>query len=1203
MARQRYGVSPWGKWFIEALGSYGKNTRLKQGQSYANTGKVISLGIQTSTSPAFTKVIAKVRGHFLPYYTVEIMFPELKEKERVLALIEEDPSLLANISAGDLPERFLKRLKAEGINLIPTRWKDMRRSCSCPDWGDPCKHLAALYYVIAREIDTDPRVLFRLRGIDLSSLAERYGAAPSQDIASPFTLEADSAARPPMPEAPPDYPHIPHCAALILSLLPADTPFCDRDFSVAMADFYHNAARFATQGNATDADTYEHEFSRSHWTLRYKAGTAPLLVRESISGEQSQHPLYETFIQFRSFCFDDGSRSYRFLFHLFKLLNLICAAEAFIPAVLVEQKPEPQSRLRILWKPFDRLPLIDKALDALAVYEDRLMELDTQDADTVAVKYATGRSVVNLIASSVLGEWVQRQSRSMSTAVQKGSAEYRQLLALFFQGGSINTTAPAMRSLPLSIARWLSVLSVDFTAWKYQLSLSSAATLIKERAGSAVVPSEEDVGSTVVPSEEDVGSAVVPSEEDVDFMLSMETLIPCESGVRKIPLKNAVQETGTIEVLRAPQALSHYLPELAELTSQASVRLSEVRLIDFLDNAAPLLSRLGIEVVLPKNLHRELKPRLVLVATQKTKRESGSKSGPSFLGLDDLLDWEWKIAIGDQTITPQEFNALVQEKRALVKFRDQYVRIDPEELARLFKQSKEEREPTVTDFLKAHFAGDSVLSFDAERVMENLFAEQRCAIPSTLNASLRPYQERGYHWISSLFFSGFGCVLADDMGLGKTIQSIAVLLHLKEGGLLSRQCLVIAPASLIENWERELTRFAPSLTVARYHGAKRELDEQHDVFLTTYQTAVRDNYRLADRPFSLLIVDEAHLMKNADTLGAKTVKSLRSQYRLALSGTPVENRLEDMRSLFDFILPGYLGSAVQFREEFRNPIEVMRDKSSAERLRRITAPFLMRRLKTDKNIIADLPDRIVANEYAVLEKGQAALYESVVTETLDKLERLQYEQRDDTPLRHSALILSLLTSLKQICDHPRLYDKESPASAHLSGKAKLLLTLLEGILANGEKTLVFSQYVEALDCLKTIIEQELGEPALIYHGSLSQQRRSAVIDRFQSDPTNRVLLVSLLAGGLGLNLTAASRVIHYDLWYNPAAERQATDRAFRIGQQRNVFVHRFITKNTFEEKIDAMLNSKRELADMSVSSGESWLARMSEAELKTLFDR
>jgi SNF2 family DNA or RNA helicase len=337
-------------------------------------------------------------------------------------------------------------------------------------------------------------------------------------------------------------------------------------------------------------------------------------------------------------------------------------------------------------------------------------------------------------------------------------------------------------------------------------------------------------------------------------------------------------------------------------------------------------------------------------------------------------------------------------------------------------------------------------------------------------------------------------------------------------------------------------------------------------------------------------------MKNAETRISRTVKQLRSKYRLALSGTPVENRLEDLRSLFDFILPGYLGSAAEFREQYRVPIEVMRNRGQADALRKITAPFLLRRVKTDKAIIKDLPEKIVVNEYVALEKSQAALYESVVAESIEKSEKIESTER-------SSLILTLLTSLKQICDHPRVFDKESPAVSGLSGKAQLLLALLEEILANHEKTLVFSQYVETLDCLERIIKSELGEPPLIYHGGLSQSARSEVINRFQNESAARILLISLRAGGLGLNLTAASRVIHYDLWYNPAVENQATDRAFRIGQKRNVFVHRFITKNSFEEKIDAMITSKRELADMTVASGESWIARMSHEELKALFDR
>jgi SNF2 family DNA or RNA helicase len=408
---------------------------------------------------------------------------------------------------------------------------------------------------------------------------------------------------------------------------------------------------------------------------------------------------------------------------------------------------------------------------------------------------------------------------------------------------------------------------------------------------------------------------------------------------------------------------------------------------------------------------------------------------------------------------------------------------------------------------------------------------------------------------------------------------------------------VVAPAALLENWEKELSRFAPSLNVSRYHGAGRRLAAGRDVFLTTYQTAVRDAAKLEKKAFSLLVVDEAHLMKNSGAAMSRTVKNLRSQYRLALSGTPVENRLEDLRSLFDFILPGYLGGPTEFRTEYRYPIEVLRSGEKAEALRKITAPFLLRRLKTDRTIIKDLPEKIVANEYAVLEKEQAALYESIVSESMER------SAATDEPILRSALILKLLTSLKQICDHPRVFDKESPAVSRLSGKAQLLTALLDEILRGGEKALIFSQYVETLDCLSRIIAAELGESALIYHGGMGQKNRSAVIERFQTDPAARLLLVSLKAGGLGLNLTAASRVIHYDLWYNPAVENQATDRAFRIGQKRNVFVHRFITKNTFEEKIDAMLSSKRELADMTVSSGESWLARMSHNELKELFDR
>jgi len=1148
--KSRYGVTPWGSWFIDVLDSYRMGERLDRGRRYANAGRVLSLELIEG------RASAKVEGNYSPFYMVDIIFPPLAEAEQVYKLIEDDPPLLAAIAAGELPQVFLEKLKKKGINLIPRRWSEMKRSCSCPDYGDPCKHMAALYYIIAREIDSDPHVLFRLRGMDL---AQRFGNVAVRKIAPPFTItfaeKKNAQVRSAETESSPlEFEEIPHCGELISSLLPSSPPFCDLDFAQSMAEFYHYCAGFhgwqpAEQDEKTLAEM-EHDFSRSHWTaicLVPEPGAEILLQAQDIDGGKKRYNLHEAFDYFVHFSAEDGTASYTFLFYLFKFLNLVCSAGAFIPFVLAEDET-----LKIVWRPFETVPPVSAILKSIASRECGMFTVKTGRKKEQII---SGQSAVDLLSCAFLNEWIRRRFLSFRGNFNKQGTdeEYRELLNLFFQRFRIDVSAPAQRSLPTAIDRWLSVLHIDFSAYQYALT-------VKEHK----------------------------ANDTLQFALSMDVILEQEDGAKKIP----IGQCKNLEALRAPVALSNYLPEIKDLTSMKKsgmVRLSEERLVSFLDSAAGLLARLGIKVNLPKALARELKPRLVI------KGNPSGKSLKIYLDLNTLQEFEWQIAIGDEVMSMNEFEKLVRQKRALVRFKDGFVKMNPEEFSRLLKKSKEVQ-PGFNDFLKAHFSGDSVLAFDARETINNIFREQKFSIPSALTAQLRPYQKRGFNWICSLLFSGFGCILADDMGLGKTVQSIASLLRLKEEKLLKNNCLVVAPAALLANWERELKRFAPSLRVSRYHGNRRVIDKKHDIFLTTYQTAVRDAEKLRNEAFSLLIIDEAHLMKNADTRISRTIKQLRSQYRLALSGTPVENRLEDLRSLFDFILPGYLGDAAQFKQQYRIPIEVMRNREQAENLKKITSPFLLRRLKTDKKIIKDLPEKIVTNEYAVLEKEQAALYESVVAESIQKSETAEAKER-------SALILSMLTSLKQICDHPRVFDKESPAVPQLSGKAQLLVTLLEEMLANREKVLIFSQYVETLDCLRLIIKKELGEAALVYHGGLGQTVRSSLVDKFQNDAAARIMLVSLRAGGLGLNLTAASRVIHYDLWYNPAVENQATDRAFRIGQKRNVFVHRFITKNSFEEKIDAMISSKQELADMTVSSGESWLARMTHEELKELFER
>jgi SNF2 family DNA or RNA helicase len=418
------------------------------------------------------------------------------------------------------------------------------------------------------------------------------------------------------------------------------------------------------------------------------------------------------------------------------------------------------------------------------------------------------------------------------------------------------------------------------------------------------------------------------------------------------------------------------------------------------------------------------------------------------------------------------------------------------------------------------------------------------------------------------------------------------MLFLKDAGNLGSGALVCAPASLLSNWERELSKFAPSLTVCPYYGTARRR-RAADVTLSSYETMIRDQKKLAGLEWNLVVLDEAHYIKNPDSKRACAVKTLRAERRLALTGTPVENNLGELWSLFDWMLPGYLGTRARFTDEFRKPIELDRSEATAGRLRRATGPFVMRRLKTDKAIAADLPDKVVVGEYASLTPGQAALYKAVASEGLARVSSAGSENR-------LGVVLAMITALKQVSNHPRNYDKESPGTSDKSGKARLLVALLDAAFEAGERVLVFSQYVEMLGILEGVVRDELGVEPYILHGGLSRKRRDEAVDRFQNERGPGVFLVSLKAGGVGLNLTAATRVVHYDLWFNPAVENQATDRAFRIGQTRNVFVHRLIARDTIEERIDAMITSKRELSELTVRAGESWIAKLGDDELRDL---
>jgi SNF2 family DNA or RNA helicase len=643
-------------------------------------------------------------------------------------------------------------------------------------------------------------------------------------------------------------------------------------------------------------------------------------------------------------------------------------------------------------------------------------------------------------------------------------------------------------------------------------------------------------------------------------------------------------------------ALSDYLAKNGE----APMRFSVADFTPVLTAVLPSMEALGIRVLLPAALKKLLRPSLGLDAATKPGTQLFELSG--VISLERMLQFRWQAAIGDQLMTEKEFRQLVTGADGLVKWKENYVMVDRAEVARILDKLNA-GEPG----LKIHERLEALFTEEYEGAPVGISEELRGLIvklregiapasPPNLQATLRPYQERGYAWLHTNASLGFGSVLADDMGLGKTIQVIALLLKYAEEGLLEREkAIVIVPTSLLGNWQREVARFAPDLDVHLYHGSSRELPDATDfhLLLTTYGVVRTEVSQLSKLPWRVSVIDEAQHIKNPLAKQTRAVKEIAAPVRIAMSGTPVENRLLDYWSLLDYTLPKFLGSRRYFNERFGRPIQGEHDQRAAARFRQLTAPFVLRRLKTDRSIISDLPDKVVQTEYGSLTPEQAALYQSVVAENLKQVESSE-------GIGRQGLILKLITALKQICNHPAQFLGRETADFAGSGKAQLLQERLTSILENGDKAIVFTQYRQMGELLQGMIRQVYGLDTPFLHGGCSTKQRDGMVERFQTEADCPLLLISIKAGGTGLNLTAANHVIHYDLWWNPAVENQATDRAYRIGQERTVFVHRLVTASTFEEKIDQLIQGKRELADLSVTEGETSLGRMSDGEIGRL---
>ncbi len=641
------------------------------------------------------------------------------------------------------------------------------------------------------------------------------------------------------------------------------------------------------------------------------------------------------------------------------------------------------------------------------------------------------------------------------------------------------------------------------------------------------------------------------------------------------------------------------------------VTLSREEVYHFLTEALPLLETSGFAVLVPNWWGRRARIR----AKAKIKGQTNEPTG--ILTRDSILRYEWQLSLGGEAISRDEFEALVELKQPLVRYKGEWVALDPDQIeaAMTFFEQAQNGDITLEEALKTHSSETAVDGIEVESteiegwledVFDRLYSPEQTPPPPPpvgLQATLRPYQLRGFGWLAQMRQMGLGACLADDMGLGKTLQTITVWLHEREQLDVKNPALLVCPTSVVGNWRHEIRKFAPSLKVLAHHGTDRLQGELFvkavadvDVVLTSYALLRRDLETFQQIEWSDMVLDEAQNIKNPSTKQAQAARSIPADFKIALTGTPVENRLTELWSIFQFLNPGYLGSQKAFKSNFATPIERYGDKNASASLKKLTAPFILRRVKTDASIIQDLPDKFENKAYCTMTPEQVTLYEAAVREAMEAVESA------DEDMARRGNILRMLTQLKQICNHPAHFLKEG-ASAPLperSGKLDRLTEMIDEIRDNGERLLIFTQYAEMGDMLQAHLREYLVDEVLFLHGSTPSKHRDEMVRRFQSPQGPPVFILSLKAGGTGLTLTAANHVFHYDRWYNPAVENQATDRAFRIGQTKDVQVHKFICLGTLEERIDDIIEKKQALAESVIGSGESWISELNNDELHDL---
>lgn len=1163
-----FGKTWWGEHFLRSLSNIDYDNRLPRGASYARNGYVTKIKIDGN------RISAKVQGSRATPYKVDIIIPPFFDPELSYFLrdISRNPSIISKLLNRKLDPLTLQIAEKNGLKVFPKQWTDFKMYCSCPDWAVPCKHLAAFIYKLSSEIDNNPFLAFSFHNVDLIEELGKMGIYINKEsikipdlkdlyfdknaIKNEFSIEnaykkISFAGLSPIHET----------LTALLSEYPAfytNSGDFKQKYFTALNKTVKEYQKVAKGKQTIDSLINQYYSSNSNIGVREEHLVKIEEDHKSViivnNEEFSLIHFFANISKIHSSRTFDYQPSTAAMHSTFNLAVALLANGAVIPQIVKLSN----NNYTIRWLPAIMSKTVKELVDNIeTILPPDLMIYQQKSKQRIINK----DKALNLL-SLFMTELIKMVNPKLAHDI---------FLDMFFLDAPYSFTKPGEDELAGGIMVWLQ---------KFYLA--------QGRFRPVIAVEETNFGHFKV--EMHIKNADISFSEPI--------------SLKKI-LTSPEYDKDRFEILKSFAQLTDFVNGLdlyINSGGENEIIMKNEVFAPFLIEIIPIIQLLDIEVLLPKELQYILKPKPSI----KLKKKSSDKK---YFGLGDLFSFEWQIALGDNVMDQKEFYELLNRSENLIKYKSNYIYVTTDELEKLKKHLTSSKELSGYQMLRAALSEDFngakiVITPEAEQLIKEFTEFELIDLPYGLNAELRPYQQRGFSWMYKNAKIGIGSILADDMGLGKTIQVLTTLLKFKEEKLFENEkSIIIAPTGLLTNWEAEIKKFTPSLNSYIYHGGGRKMPDMNeiDIMITSYGVVRSDIEKLKKMKWHSVIIDEAQNIKNHETIQSKAIKGMKARNYIAMSGTPVENRLSELWSIFDYSNKGVLGSLNEFKENFSVAIEQNNDLDSAEKLKKVTSPFLMRRLKTDKKIISDLPDKIEINSYATLTNEQVSLYQTTLEKAMKDIEGIENNDQKAMFVRQS-LVLQMILSLKQICNHPSNFLKDKSAKPEISGKMLLLFDKLDSIFESNEKVLIFTQFTEMGDLLKKFINEKYKIDPLFLHGGCSVKDRKIMVDNFQTNHAEKIFILSLKAAGTGLNLTSASHVIHYDLWWNPAVENQATDRAYRIGQKNNVMVHRMITKNTFEEKIDELIQSKKHLANITVATGENWIGKLSNKELREIFE-